>query len=102
MGVRAADAIHFLLRLLIFLLLLCFLPAVPTAERPLPFDGAEASSHLRAPPEVLSTQAMEAIFAGGGSWGLQRLNLMAQTLPEKIILWDEGPASKAMPVAQLP
>ncbi len=101
MGVRAGDAIRFFSGLSIFLFL-CLIPAVLTAERPLLSERAEAPSHVRGPSEVLSTQAMEAIFAGRGSRGPQPFNLVTHSQPGKIILWDEGPAKEARPVAHPP
>jgi|GEM_PF-1061139 hypothetical protein len=96
MGMRAGNVTRFLPRLLIFLLF-CLTRAVLMAEGFFLSDGKDMPPRSRVPSEILTPQAMEAIFADG--CGHQRFNLVAHRQPGKIILWDEGPASVAKSVS---
>ena len=92
MGMRPGNVTRFLSRLFIFLLL-CLTPAVLMEEGPFLSDGKDVPSRSRVLFEVLTPQAVEAIFAGGN--GPQGFNLVARRQAGRIILWDEGPAKGA-------
>jgi hypothetical protein len=89
---RAGSVIGFPPRLLI-LILLCLAPSVLFAEGPALPDGADASPQSSSSFHLLPPGGLEAIFAGGLSPEAPWLNTTAHNESEKIILWDEGPAS---------
>jgi hypothetical protein len=89
---RAGSAIGFPPRLLI-LILLCLASSVLFAEGPALPDAADPPPRSSSSFQVLTPREMEATFAGGPSPEVQWLNTTAHNESEKIILWDEGPAS---------
>ncbi len=89
---RAASAIGFPPRLLI-LILLCLASSVLFAEGPALPDSADAPPQSSPSFQVLTPRATEAIFAGGLSPEMQWLKTTTHNESEKIVLWDEGPAS---------